>query len=179
MNKITNSSDNIKLNTAINANDKIKKPVENMDESNTIKDSAKKYDRIEINKIVSDNEKRVSDFKELIKKMVAKQGEKSNLKLFGLDLNVSVEESEKAAKSIADGGEYSVDAVATRIMDMAVALANGDDSKISLLRNAVKKGFEAAGIEFDSEKGLPDICKNTYDEVMKRFDKWENKGSDL
>jgi len=59
-------------------------------------------------------------------------------------------------------------------MDMAKALSNGDDSKIGLLRDAVKNGFDAAGYEFDSKNGLPDICNKTYDEIMKRFDEWEN-----
>lgn len=178
MNKINNLSDNIKL-TTVNNKQNIKNNVEDKGESKPIKDSTKKYDSIEINKLISDNEKRISDFRELIKNLVAKQGEKSNLKLFGLDLNVSIEESKKASESIAVGGEYSVDAVATRIMDMAIALSNGDDSKISILRDAVTKGFEAAGLEFDSENGLPEICNNTYDEIMIRFDKWENKETNL
>jgi len=127
VNKITNSSDNIILNNTIATNKNTQKPVDKLDEPKTIKNSNKKYDSIEINKMISDSEKRVSDFKELIRKMLAKQGEKSNLRLFGHDLNVSVEESQKAAESIADGGEFSIDAVATRIMDMAFALANGDD----------------------------------------------------
>jgi len=134
-----------------------------------------KYDRIEINKLIEDNEKRINDFKESIRKMITKQGETSNLTLFGKNLTVSVEDSQKAAQSIAPGGEFSVDAVATRIMDMAFALSGGDKSKISLLRNAVTKGFEAAGLEFNNGNGLPDICNQTYDEIMKRFDEWEKE----
>ena len=107
--------------------------------------------------------------------MIAKQGENSNLTLFGQRLNVSVEDSEKAAAAIAEGGEYSVDAVATRIIDMAKALSAGDKSKISLLKDAVIKGFEAAGLEFNGGAGLPEICTRTYDEIMKRFDEWENE----
>lgn len=143
-------------------------------DSNSIKNS-KKYDRIEINKLIEDNEKRINDFKEQIKNMIVKQGEKSNLTLFGHKLNVSIDDSQKAAKTIADGGEYSVDAVAKRIIDMAKALSGGDKSKISLLRDAVKKGFEAAGMEFNNGAGLPDICNKTYDEVMKQFDEWEKE----
>ena len=107
--------------------------------------------------------------------MIAKQGEESNLTLFGQKLNVSVEDSQKAAEQIEEGGEYSVDAVATRIMDMAKALSGGDKSKISLLKDAVKKGFEAAGLEFNDGAGLPEICNKTYDEIMKRFDEWEKE----
>ncbi len=142
--------------------------------SDSIKNN-KKYDSIEINRLIADNEKRINDFKETIRKMIVKQGEKSNLTLSGQKLNVSVEDSQKAAESIADGGEYSVDAVATRIVDMAMSLSGGDKTKIPLLRDAVKKGFEAAGVEFNEGKGLPDICNKTYNEIMERFDKWENE----
>lgn len=107
--------------------------------------------------------------------MIAKQGEKSNLSLFGKKLNVRVEDSEKAAQAIADGGEYSIDAVATRIMDMAKALSGGDKSKLSLLRDAVIKGFEAAGMELNGGAGLPEISYKTYDEIMKHFDEWEKE----
>ncbi|WP_326909861.1 hypothetical protein [Sedimentibacter sp. MB31-C6] len=134
-----------------------------------------KYDSIKINKLISDNEKRINEFKETIRRMIVKQGEKSNLTLFGKNLNVSIEDSQKAAKSIADGGEYSIDAVATRIIDMAKALSGGDKSKIGLLKYAVKKGFKEAGLEFNNGAGLPDICNKTYDEIMKRFDEWEKE----
>ncbi len=111
-------------------------------------------------------------FSEMIRKMIAGQAEESNLTLFGLKLHVTRQDSTAAAAAIGDGGEYSVDAVAGRIMDMAKALAGGDKSKISVLREAVEKGFEAAGADFGGE--LPEICGRTYDEVMKRFDDWEN-----
>ena len=150
------------------------KPQSKDTEDSSIK-SSKKYDSIEINRLIADNEKRINDFKETIRKMIAKQGENSNLTLFGQRLNVSVEDSEKAAAAIAEGGEYSVDAVATRIIDMAKALSAGDKSKISLLKDAVIKGFEAAGLEFNGGAGLPEICTRTYDEIMKRFDEWENE----
>ncbi len=138
-----------------------------------IEPNRKKYDSIEINKLIADNEKRINDFKDLIRKMIVKQGEKHNLTLFGQKLYVTEEDSQKAAAAIAEGGEYSIDAVASRIMDMAKALSKGDKSKISLLRDAVIKGFEAAGMEFDG--GLPEICHKTYEEVMKRFDEWEKE----
>lgn len=146
---------------------------EHAEESKSIKKNDKKYDSIEINKLVAENEKRISDFKETIKKMIAKQGETVNLKLMGQDLHVTVEDSQKASESISEGGEYSVDAVAGRIMDMAKALSGGDKSKIGMLRDAVKEGFKAAGKELGTE--LPDICNKTYDEIMKRFDEWEKE----
>jgi hypothetical protein len=85
----------------------------------------------------------------------------------------------EAQKAISEGGDYSVDAVATRIMKMAEGLAGGDTSKIAVLRNAVEKGFSAAGLDFEdaTKSKLPQICQDTYKEVMKRFDEWENKSN--
>ena len=117
------------------------------------------------------NQQRMDSFNQMLRSMVVQQGEQYNLTLFGLNLNVTPEDSQNAAAAIAPGGEYSVDAVAGRILDMAKALAGGDESKIAELREAVEKGFEAAGVELGGE--LPGICQETYNEVMKGFDEWE------
>ncbi|MEG2087012.1 MAG: hypothetical protein RR022_02345 [Angelakisella sp.] len=79
---------------------------------------------------------------------------------------------EGAAAAIADGGAYSVDAVATRILDMAKSFAGSDPAVLEKMRNAVQKGFEAAGVDFKraTKSALPEISNRTYDEVMKRFD---------
>lgn len=119
-------------------------------------------------------QQRTSSFTQMLQSMVVRQGQKSNLTLFGMNLNVTQAQSAEAAKAIGEGGEYSVDAVAGRIMDMAKALAGGDESKISLLRTAVEKGFKAAGVELGGK--LPSISQDTHTEVMKRFDEWEKEG---
>lgn len=129
----------------------------------------------QVDALMKAEQQRQDSFVQMLKSMVVKQGQKSNLKLFGMDLFVTKEQSDAAAASIADGGEYSVDAVAGRIMDMAKALSGGDSSKIGLLREAVQKGFKAAGVELGGK--LPDISNRTYDEVMKRFDDWEKESN--
>ncbi|MBP3889391.1 MAG: hypothetical protein J6F30_17335 [Cellulosilyticum sp.] len=80
---------------------------------------------------------------------------------------------EEAEKALTGNGPYSVNSVATRIMDMATSLAGNNPEKLELMRSAVKKGFESAGMTFSKITGddkLPQICQDTYDEVMKRFD---------
>ncbi|MGH4117495.1 hypothetical protein [Clostridium sp.] len=83
---------------------------------------------------------------------------------------------EGAAKAIEEGGAYSVNAVADRIMTMAKAIAGDDPQKLQQMRDAVEKGFSEAGLEFNSatKSDLPQICKDTYTEVMKRFDELQN-----
>lgn len=128
-----------------------------------------------VKKLKEYNEAQQAEFKNKILSMVVGQTDSYNLILFGEKLQVSAEESQKAKEAISEGGEYSIDCVATRIMDMAKALSGGDSSKISLLRDAVEQGFALAGKEFKQD--MPQITHDTYDEVMSRFDDWEREAS--
>ena len=76
---------------------------------------------------------------------------------------------EDAKKAIADGGDWSVNAVADRIMNIATSIAGDDPKKLETLRSAVQAGFKQAGIDFTEMTG------KTYDEVMSRFDKLVKK----
>lgn len=81
---------------------------------------------------------------------------------------------EDAAKAVADGGAWSVDSVATRIFDLATAIAGNDPDKLATMRAAVEEGFSQAGATWSSYTGLdemPEITSKTYDEIMSRFDK--------
>ncbi|MBR1397856.1 MAG: hypothetical protein IJ563_10040 [Selenomonadaceae bacterium] len=81
---------------------------------------------------------------------------------------------EDAAKAVADDGDWGVDAVASRIFDLADAIAGGDPDKLATMRAAVEEGFSQAGIAWNNATGLnemPDITEKTYNEIMSRFDK--------
>ena len=80
---------------------------------------------------------------------------------------------EDAAKAVAEGGDWSVSAVSDRIFGLAEALAGGDPEKLQQMRDAVEEGFKQAGMTWKDATGndsMPDITKNTYAEIMKRFD---------
>ena len=80
---------------------------------------------------------------------------------------------EDAKKAISEGGQWSVDAVSTRIFDLASAIAGGDPEKLQEMRAAVEEGFKQAGLVWEKETGsssMPDITKQTYNELMHRFD---------
>ena len=86
--------------------------------------------------------------------------------------------AEDAAKAIGEGGDWSIDAVSTRIFDLATAIAGNDPEKLATMRAAVEEGFKQAGAAWTNATGLqnmPDITKNTYDEIMSRFDKRTNE----
>lgn len=85
---------------------------------------------------------------------------------------------EDAAKAIAPGGAWSVDAVAGRIFDLASAIAGNDPEKLSQMRAAVEEGFKQAGLTWKDATGqsnLPDISNQTYTEIMSRFDNRTNE----
>lgn len=80
---------------------------------------------------------------------------------------------EAAAEAISENGQWGVDAVSTRLMDMVITLSGGDVEKAGILREAIQKGFAEVGA-LDS---LPQVCQDTYHETMKRLDYWEEHGS--
>ena len=80
---------------------------------------------------------------------------------------------EEAAAAISEDGAWGVNAVSTRLLNMAIQLSGGDASKAEMLKEAVQKGFEAVG----ALEALPLVCQDTYTETMKRFDYWIEHGS--
>ncbi len=128
-----------------------------------------------IQQLKESEEQRVQAFQETLKSMLAQQGEEVNLAIGDMKLHVTPEQSAKAKEAISDGGEYSVEKVTDRIMDMAKALAGDDPSKIDMLKDAVIKGFEkaAGALGKKSLDEMPDITKKTYESVMKEFDDWK------
>ncbi|ONI40229.1 hypothetical protein AN639_12500 [Candidatus Epulonipiscium fishelsonii] len=80
---------------------------------------------------------------------------------------------EGAAAAVAPGGAYSVEAVSDRLMEMAKAFAGDDPEMIEEMQNAVKKGFEQAGMDLETGEGLPDISFETFNATMEKFEKWK------
>lgn len=139
--------------------------------------------RLSADQLKAIQEQQVTSFKNMLSKMLTSQADKAKVAGRGLNINadmfsrilVTPEQKAEAEKAISEDGEWGVNAVATRIMDMAVALSGGDTSKISTLRTAVEKGFQQAGVQWGQK--LPGICGDTRDEIDKRFDYWEKNGS--
>ncbi|MBV7274276.1 hypothetical protein JMF89_02985 [Clostridiaceae bacterium UIB06] len=86
---------------------------------------------------------------------------------------------EGAQQAISEGGAYSVNAVADRIMTLAKYIAGDDPNKLQQMRDAVEKGFSEAGLVFKNatSSGLPQICEDTHTEIMRRFDELQGKTS--
>lgn len=147
------------------------------------------YSRESIMKTVEQiEEQRQTALSTMISEMLGQQAQSTGLDfIFGtgtssLDISsITQADINDAQSSIEGDGYWSVNSVATRIMDMAELLANGDSSKLATLKDAVIKGFGGAISQFgyDSIDQMPDITQQTYTEVMNRFEKWEaDFGSD-
>ncbi len=129
-------------------------------------------------------EQRTESFNRMLNDIVntqANHAKKAGLAKNGLtkdlfsDLVVTPDQKLAAQNAIGEDGEWGVNAVATRIMDLCVSLSGGDASKIEEMRAAVDKGFQQAAGQWGSS--LPSICGQTHDEINKRFDYWKEKGS--
>lgn len=119
---------------------------------------------------------RTQSYQNMIKQMIGQQADRADTTKTDLYKILNMSETATAVNGdISDDPTWGIDAVATRLIDMAVSLSGGDTSKLETLREAVKKGFSAAGAELGTS--LPSVSQNTYTEVMKRFDYWEKNGS--
>lgn len=134
------------------------------------KPSTTKVDRNEINKLVEESNKKMENFKSLIRTLIEKQGGTVEAALTG-EFIVKIDEATRleAQEAISEEGEFGVAKTADRIVNFAKAISGGDVSKLDVLKKAIQQGFDEAG-EILGE--LPEISKETYTEVMKQLDSW-------
>lgn len=151
--------------------------------------STKKMDYSQKSAIVSqlktDAENRAAQLKDLVEKLITKQGTSYASATYGTDLmnnssfwnsiregnfTVDAKTAAQAKEDISEDGYWGVKQTSDRMVDFAKALTGGDSSKIEEMRNAIQKGFRQAAKMWGGE--LPGISQNTYDSVMEKLDKW-------
>jgi hypothetical protein len=132
------------------------------------KEASKRLSSDEIEKIKSQAEQATSTLKSLVEKLILKQGKVKD----SLNIDYSIKSTDAAA-SISEDGEWGVKAVSDRIVDFAKALSGGDKTKLSELTAAIDEGFKQATKAWGGE--LPDICSQTYNEVMRKLSDWQNE----
>jgi hypothetical protein len=81
----------------------------------------------------------------------------------------------EAAEMIAEGGYFSVEETAARILDFAVAISGGDPARIAALESAVERGFAQAERMFGGE--MPEISHQTLAAVREGFEQWRTDGA--
>lgn len=86
------------------------------------------------------------------------------------NFTVSADVKAEAQKSLEDGGYWSAEKTADRIVEFAKKLTGGDPDKIEEMRNAIEQGFKEATKTWG--KDLPDITNDTHDLITKKLDDW-------
>ncbi|QHQ60395.1 hypothetical protein Ana3638_06085 [Anaerocolumna sedimenticola] len=139
-----------------------------------------KQDTATISQLKADAEKRTRQLRNLVEKMLLKQGQtfdESTMYQLLREGKVPVDEetAAQAKADIAEDGYWGVNQTSDRLVSFAKALTGGDPDKIDEMIDAVKKGFEQATKTWGGE--LPDICKQTLDTTMKKLDEWKKSAA--
>lgn len=125
-------------------------------------------------KLKADVEARTEQLRSLVTQMLTKQGtayaQANDIWKFLAKGDFTVDPATKAQaqQDIAEDGYWGVEQTSDRIVDFAQALVGNDADKLEDMREAFKKGYAQAEETWGGK--LPEISKNTYDAVMKKFD---------
>jgi hypothetical protein len=131
---------------------------------------------------MDNHQRQVDRFRELVEGLLNQQAERAanaGIQWNRLDPSamVDIDDATRTAaqEAIGEGGHFSVEAVASRLLDFAVAISGGDPSRIDVLQRAVERGFEAAERQWGGQ--LPEISQRTREAVMNGFDQWREAGN--
>lgn len=153
-------------------------------ESDTSASTKKIYKRDQqtIDKLLAEAEKRSQALRDLVQKMLTKQGETFTeaTDIYALlregKVQVDPETQAQAQKDIAEDGYWGVNQTSDRLVSFAKALAGSDPSKADEMIEAVKKGFDEATKAWGDE--LPDISKRTLETTIKKLEAWRDETED-
>ena len=146
-------------------------------ETETVKPNNKVDREAIIAQIKAENEARINQMQELVRKMMQGQGnalaQTDDIWAFLASGDYTVTEAAKlqAQEDISENGYWGVEQTSQRILDFAKALSGGDVSKADMLLDAFKKGYEEATGAWGKE--LPSISKDTYKAVEEKFAAWK------
>ena len=138
-----------------------------------------------IAKLKAEQDQRMAELTGIVQKMMNGQGKAYSMAtgddsiwkyLASGEYTVDELARKKAQEDISEDGYWGVKQTSDRILDFAKALAGNDPSKASELLDAFDKGYKQATKEWG--KDLPDISKQTYDAVHKKFEEWANSAND-
>ena len=143
-----------------------------------------------VEQLKADAQKQTENLRNIVEKLISGQGnayalanydeedEDSIWKIFANGDFENVDEAAvaQAKEDIADGGYYSVEETASRILDFAKALTGGDPDKIDTMLDAFKQGYEEATKSWG--KDLPEISSKTYDAVLQGFEDWRSESAE-
>ena len=143
----------------------------------------KKVDQTTIDQLKADAEARTAQLRDLVNKLITKQADTDKKAITSLadlfeavkngEIEVDPEDVEQAKKDVAEGGYWSVEETAKRLVDFAKAISGNDPSKAEEMRKAIDKGFGEATKSWG--KDLPEISSKTHDRVNELLDDWKKE----
>jgi hypothetical protein len=126
-------------------------------------------------KMLEESDRKAQAIIDLIRPLVEQQGLNFSKVASGeqpLSADPATIDAAKAA--IADGGEFSVQKTAERILSFVKAIIGGNPSKLDAIRAGVEKGFHDAADMLGGS--LPEISQQTFKTVQAEFDRWKKEG---
>ncbi|MBQ9550386.1 MAG: hypothetical protein IJU87_06205 [Lachnospiraceae bacterium] len=139
-----------------------------------------------IARLKADQEAQMQNLQSIVQKMMTGQGKAYSMAsgddsiwkyLASGEYTVDELARKKAQEDISEDGYWGVKQTSDRILDFAKALSGDDPTKAKELLDAFDKGYKQATGEWGRD--LPDISKQTYDAVHKKFDEWANSVNDV
>lgn len=135
-----------------------------------------KQDTATIAQLKAEAEKRTKQLRDLVEKMLLKQGQSfDESSMYQLlregKVEVDAQTAAQAKADIAEDGYWGVNQTSDRLVSFAKALTGGDPDKVDEMIEAVKNGFEQAKKAWGGE--LPDICKQTLEAALGKLDEWK------
>ena len=130
-----------------------------------------------VNKLKAEAEARTMQLQDIVNKLLTKQATAYNtangLKSIYEALEVDPATKAQAQADIAEDGYWGVEQTSSRIFDFAMALSGGDKETMEKMKDAFLKGYDQAEKIWGDK--LPEISKNTYDAVLKKFEDYANE----
>lgn len=167
-----------------NLETEVKEKEANVDKLELSEEATNKMKELAKETVEKNEEMQAQNMKNLITSMMTNGATKSDVKnlISAQNAATKAEMTDDPAFNVSEDGALGVSAVADDIMNLALAFAGDDPEKLELMKSAVIKGFEAAGLEIDEDgnaSGLPGVSIDTFDEIMKRFDYAAENGNSL
>ena len=123
------------------------------------------------------HQQQVDSFRRMIETLINQQAERQGL-AFGTftpnQVEVTPEMRAEAAEMVEEGGYFSVEETAARIIGFAVALSGGDERHIAALERGMERGFAMAERMWGD--ALPEISQQTHEAVREAFEQWRTGG---
>ncbi len=133
----------------------------------------------EINRLWAETNRATENLRNMVEQLLKSQGKTFKDVLSGKEELIVDEKTRAAAQeAISENGEWGVKAVSDRIVAFAKALSDDNPEMYDKLMSAIDEGFAQAEKAFGGQ--LPDICRQTYDEIHRKMDEWKSgKNTDV